>query len=187
LFGRLPVSGRQRRDVALYNTKRFVTLTGDRLPDCPDTIADRQAVIDAWYPQLFPSAPRPALEPAAGPVLDDDLALIQRAQRARNGATFRKLWAGDDSDYPSRSEADMALAAILGFWAQRNETRVDALFRMSGLMRPKWDEPRGDTTYGALTVRHAVRTVLAVYDPEYSRKEGDVTAAVREALRKTLR
>lgn len=39
--------------------------------------------------------------------------LLQRALSCRNGKTFRQLWEGDFSNYPSHSEADMALCKSL--------------------------------------------------------------------------
>jgi len=67
----------------------------------------------------------------------DDSELLERARNAYNAATLRLLWAGDFSDYPSQSEADLALCAILAFWTARDPGRIDSLFRESGLMRPK--------------------------------------------------
>ena len=50
----------------------------------------------------------------------------------------------------------MALCSILSFWTQGEAARIDRLYRRSDLMRPKWDEARGDTTYGAGTVEKAI-------------------------------
>jgi putative DNA primase/helicase len=169
VFGRLPVSGRQRPGLGLYHQKRFMTLTGDALPDHPDYIADCQAALDAWFPRLFPPGPVPTCRtPLDTPVTDNDLTLIARAHHAGNGDRFAALWQGDDSAYPSQSEADLALCVNLAFWTQKDEVRMDRLFRKSGLMRPKWDELRGDhETYGTLTIRRAIATVLHVYVPRH--------------------
>jgi primase-polymerase (primpol)-like protein len=64
--------------------------------------------------------------------------------------------------YPSRSEADLALCGILAFWTHGDAGRVDALFRRSGLMRPKSDRACGPgERYGRRTVRRAVYTCPA--------------------------
>lgn len=78
-----------------------------------------------------------------------DQQLIAMAMHAKNGAKFRALWNGDTSAYRTtnshgrvnegRNEADLALCSILAFWTQRDRDRIDALFRQSGLYRPKWD------------------------------------------------
>ena len=62
---------------------------------------------------------------------------------AQNGEKFAKLWKGDwENDYPSQSEADLALASMLAFYTGPNEKLLDELFRQSGLYRDKWE--RGD-------------------------------------------
>jgi hypothetical protein len=38
----------------------------------------------------------------------------------------------------------------------KSAEEIDALFRKSKLFRPKWDEPRGDTTYGQMTIAKAI-------------------------------
>lgn len=65
--------------------------------------------------------------------------IVARATAAKNGDKFTKLWGGDWSDYPSQSEADLALAAMLAFYIGPNEELLDEMFRQSGLYRDKWD------------------------------------------------
>ena len=86
----------------------------------------------------------------------DDAALLERAHAARNGAKFAALWRGDVSGYPSQSEADLALCNRLAWWTDYDAARVDALFRRSGLWRPKWDERHGEQTYGERTIAMAI-------------------------------
>ena len=100
--------------------------------------------------------PRASHGPVWHPVRADDATLIARAQAARNGQKFASLWRGDAGGYASRSEADLALCGILAFWTGGETSRIDRLFRASGLMREKWDEPRGDATYGARTIARAL-------------------------------
>lgn len=94
---------------------------------------------------------------AGGSALPDDAELIQKATAARNGAKLRRLWAGDTSGHgKDDSAADLALCDLLAFWTGPDPTRIDSLFRQSGLMRRKWDEKRGATTYGERTIRTAL-------------------------------
>jgi hypothetical protein len=78
-----------------------------------------------------------------------DLQIVDKAISAANGDKFQSLWAGNWNEYPSQSEADMALASLLYFWAGIREN-TDRLFRKSGLFRPKWDEKHfaDGRTYG---------------------------------------
>jgi len=94
-----------------------------------------------------------------------DAEVLARAKQASNGEAFGKLWAGDTSDYASRSEADLALCSRLSFWTGGDPGRVDKLFRRSGIYRPKWDEWHyGDgKTYGEATIRKALEGVTEFY------------------------
>lgn len=75
------------------------------------------------------------------------------------------MWAGDTSGYDSHSEADSALCCKLAFWTGGDRERMDQLFRQSGLMRAKWDEARGDRTYGERTIKNVLNVVTTTYNP----------------------
>ena len=87
---------------------------------------------------------------------------------ASNGAKFERLWKGNTGGYDSQSEADMALCNLLAFWTGGDQTRIDELFRQSGLLREKWDEVHyaDGSTYGEKTIERAVQNTSAFYDPE---------------------
>lgn len=78
-----------------------------------------------------------------------DVQILDKAFASRNGEKLRSLWEGNWAGYPSQSEADMALASLL-FFHTKDPEQTDKLFRKSGLMRPKWDEPHysDGRTYG---------------------------------------
>jgi len=48
---------------------------------------------------------------------------------------------------------------------KNNETQIDRIFRTSGLMHEKWDEPHhaGGITYGAKTISNACTATKSVY------------------------
>lgn len=102
--------------------------------------------------------------PVGGPLTDSEIQ--ERASQAKNGARFTALWVGDCSAYPSQSEADLALCSILAFWTGPDPTRVDSLFRKSGLMRDKWDERHGEQTIGERTVAFALEGRTEFYKPK---------------------
>jgi primase-polymerase (primpol)-like protein len=79
---------------------------------------------------------------------------------------FERLWAGDARAYRSRSEADLALCAMLAYWADSNPRRVEELFYRSGLVRPKWRE-RQD--YRRRTIERAIASL-----PNSHRRSGVV-------------
>jgi primase-polymerase (primpol)-like protein len=156
-WGSLPPGGRRRGCVEMYDAGRFFTVTGRHVVGTPWTIEPRTEALAAVHAQHLgvPAAPPPP-PVASSPGYVTDAALIARAHAARNGAKFAALWRGDTTGYPSHSEADLALCSMLAFWTRGDAGRIDRLFRLSGLMRPKWDARRGGQTYGAETIASAL-------------------------------
>jgi hypothetical protein len=156
---------------------KYLTFTGHKLEGSPGDIRDRQDQLTRVYERELLGGRKKAEAPgrpgAAGPdghangtghLGDDDV--LRRASRAKNGGKFRRLWAGDTSGHgDDDSRADAALCALLAFWTRKDAAQMDRLFRRSGLMRPKWDERRGEKTYGQATVAHAIEQCAEVYQP----------------------
>jgi putative DNA primase/helicase len=155
-------------DHELYDHGRYLTVTGHHVTGTPTTVEERTPEIATLYARLFPErddAPTGDAAPtksAATTTVEDD-ALIALAFAANNGAKFKTLWMGDTTGYDSHSEADMAFCGLLAFWTNRNAAQMDRLFRRSGLMRPKWDERRGDSTIGADLIAKAIANTPTVY------------------------
>jgi putative DNA primase/helicase len=136
--------GRCRRGpVELYDRGRYFCMTGERLAGLPHSPMPRQEALDELRHRLFPTPVDTDLcLPANGSarsIPQDDRELLDRAFAARNGADVERLFNGDTSGYGSHSEADLALVAHLAFWTDGDATRIDALFRASGLYRDKWE------------------------------------------------
>jgi putative DNA primase/helicase len=183
LHGVMPGPRCRHGSTEVYGDLRYLTVTGQHVAGTPTTIEDRQPQLERLYQELFSTETRVAVAPDpkrravtvptpdGGPVAarrfgrtgatpmppmtDDEL--LRRARDASNGWKFEQLfdagaWQGD---YPSQSEADLALCGLLVFWT-RDANQVDRLFRQSALMRFKWDEMRGRGTYGQQTVQTAL-------------------------------
>ena len=151
-------------------TQKYVTVTGDAInPGYPLEERGEQlaAVLEKYMVRPRAQTPTPQTQTPIAPVELDDLALIERAKRSKNGVAFTALWAGDTTGYKSRSEADIAFCNMLAFWTNKDAARMDSLFRQSGLMRGKWDRPQSGSTYGALTIQNAICTNREGYDPNY--------------------
>lgn len=169
----LPGTGHRRPfgdgEVEVYDAGRFFCVTGHRVEDGPAEVEPRQAELDRLLALVFPPESPASLPPPSSTRsgtrhadLSDD-ALLERAYASANGNAIRRLMAGDAGDDHSR--ADQALCNHLAFWLGRDAGRMDRVFRTSGLMRPKWDERRGETTYGAMTVARAIADTPAAYEP----------------------
>ncbi len=152
--GELPENARKRRDeygIEMYDTKRFVCVTGNvlgekkPLADLSDKIAD----INIRYmgkPEILTPMPRRK-------ATETDSALIDKILKSKQGVKFQKLYSGDWSGYASQSSADFAFVRMLTIWTQ-DESQIDSIFRASGLYRPKWDNCGG--YYGKRTIRIAL-------------------------------
>lgn len=156
------------KESEVYDRDRFFTVTGLRVPDTPAGVEERQAALDALCIRLWPKKRPQHLNSTVTSegFSGDDEALIQRAGAAKNGDRFKKLWAGDTSLHADdHSGADQALCNLLAFWTGKDAARMDRLFRRSGLFREKWDEKRGEHTYGQKTIDCAIADCAETFSP----------------------
>lgn len=160
--------GRRNDKIGLeiYNHGRFFTITGKVYGE-PQMICERSSELDAVVRQYLPPKRAKAknypdqYEPnpkflALAKLSDDDL--IARIKLSHQSDKFTRLYEhGDLSAYDNdHSRADQALADILCFWTLGDAKRMDRMFRASALCRPKWDELRGEKTYGERTIQKAL-------------------------------
>lgn len=128
------------------------------------------AALDAFAAEHAPAKPvasTPATTPAqpsdAPSGYPTDAASMLAFIRQKCNQDVRTLLDGDFSRYNSVSEADMALCNHLAFWCRCDATMMDGVFRLSGLMRAKWDRRQSGSTYGALTIQKALSSCPHVY------------------------
>ena len=170
------------REVEIYSRDRFFVITGLRLDSVSPEINDRQIEIDDLYGQLFP--PKPDGPPTRGPggsgngFTGDDQSLLDKARQAANGTKFTRLFdGGDTTQYGGDdSAADLALVSMIAFWTGPDPDRIDRLFRGSSLMRDKWDDPRGQSTYGRQTIDRALGDMTEFYGQRPARVSMSGTA-----------
>jgi hypothetical protein len=131
-------------------------------------IEPRQFEIDAFLSEHFPpkSESQSNSENGNGAAWHpSDDGVLEKAFAAKNGKKVKNLFDGDMSEYNGdESRADYGLCHKLAFWAA-DTAQIDRLFRRSGLMRPKWDERRGDKTYGEMTIEKAWADQTDHYNP----------------------
>ncbi|MDS4025992.1 MAG: hypothetical protein RKO25_03230 [Candidatus Contendobacter sp.] len=156
-------------EVYSHPSSRYLTVTGNHWPGSAATVTEQQAVLD-WLSAVYMNPPRRADTSLNAPFFagepdSDDEKLLSKARAATNGARFAALWSGDTlEDGGDHSGADLALCNLLAFWTENNTARIDRLFRQSGLMRPKWDEKRGESgTYGQMTIAKAIESTRETY------------------------
>lgn len=168
--GDLPPGGRRTKGVELYDRDRYFTVTGKHVEGTRLTVEPRKDELHALHGRLFVGkqlSKSPVLvEATISRRLHASTSMSDKQLLARIGDSnddlFERLWNGKwSSEYPSQSEADLALCAKLAFWTGKDADRMDRLFRQSGLYRPKWE--RQD--YRERTLGTAVRKTYAVWSP----------------------
>ena len=111
--------------------------------------AELSELVTDYFPHLAEAAV-PSIPLSLG-----DSEVIELIGRSKQEAKWRRLAAGETSDYAADdSRADMALCSILAFYCDSPE-QIDRIFRTTELMREKWDSARGSSTYGADTIAKA--------------------------------
>lgn len=174
--GVLPAGARRRGNIEMYANGRYFICTGNLYNPKYTEVVDCTESVKVLHSKYLPSAV-PKTEIRRQVIVDlDDNEVIDKARACKSGQLFNMLYSGNwESIYPSQSEADLALCGMLAFWTGRNAVQMDRIFRTSGLMRPKWDKKRGNTTYGALAIGKAIATCTECYEPA---KYNDASLAI---------
>ena len=165
VLGKLPPGRRRKGPIEFYDDQRYLTLTGDHLPNTPTTIEDRHATLQLVHAAHFPKPnPNGNGSRPPHPITEEDQVRLARMFASESGTKIQDLWNGEWGKYfPSQSEGDASLCCTLAFWFGRDLERMDRVFRQSGLMREKWDSRRGDSTYGADCIANACAKVKESY------------------------
>lgn len=171
-IGVLPREGRKKKGIECYDGNRYLTITGNHLEGTPLTIEPRYEEIKSLHKRIFGEQKvqeQPQTENVNHGLHIEDDELLKLAFSAKNGDKLKKLWEGDCSGHPSRSEAHMALCCHLAFWTGNNAESIDRLFRQSKLFpeyAEKWDRKHfaNGRTYGEETIRRAIEKTTEVYD-----------------------
>ena len=172
--------------IELYNHSHYFTVTGNPYRQ-PKPIASRTIELKTLYEKYFveyktenPVAPvtTPPASVSRNQIFSNsslqmeyfsaenlsDNELLEKIFASKNGYDIRSLFSGNTSSYASHSEADFALVSHLAYWTNGDASRIDTLFRQSGLMRDKWNERHGAQTYGEMTISK----VLSNFSPYIS-------------------
>lgn len=164
--GKLPDGGRNRKgNIEMYETGRFFTVTGNQYGTSPIREQEANERIKAVSDKYVGQAKQDLMDWAdyTAPTKEksrsrffDDRQRLEEIENSKIGSKFKRLWAGDDSDFNGdHSRADQALANYLVWFCWHDLAQADRLFRKSGLMRDKWDavhDPANNRTYGQMTL-----------------------------------
>lgn len=152
--------------IEMYDSGRFFTVTGKIYGEARPVLERTKEAREVYAKYLAKSQSKggeKVLSDVSGRVNLEGLSgneLLERMFSSLHGAEIRGLYNGDVSRYgEDDSRADLALCSYLAFWTNNDLQMMDSLFRKSGLMRSKWDEKRGNQTYGAMTLAKALMAV----------------------------
>ena len=168
--GELPKGGRRRGNIEMYSELRFLTFTGFRIGRFREVNEDEEGRINYLHNKYIAGQEKETKKLNTTTGFGNNLSIeriIDIAKKSKNSLRFTTLFEGDWTQfYDSQSEADMALANDLAFWTARDPEKMDELFRKSTLYRDKWDEQRGDYTYGDMTINRAIESCQNEFIPE---------------------
>lgn len=187
----------------LYGEDAYVTVTGFRVPGTPDEVAEgselladmctaaEEAVKAAKAARKASSARTAATacpeKPVQGagrlptPPASGQRDVFALAMSSAQSAAIDRLWRGDwQGAYKSQSEAELALANYLAFYAgPGGEAEVERLMRESGLKRDKFDNSLGE---GRTYLSHTVATAFAGRADFYTGKASTAKKAAAEVV-----
>jgi putative DNA primase/helicase len=159
--------------IEVYDNSRYLTITGQLYSKGSLLkIEERQGQVNRLLSEIFEENKKEIVRhnsPQTPIALPDDQ-IIEKAFKSKSGEKIRRLYQGDIAEYGGdHSAADQGLCCHLAFWFNRDPEKIDRAFRLSGLMRPKWDEVHsgGGLTYGQMTINTALQFVNNGYDPAH--------------------
>lgn len=188
-----------KHGLEIYSYGRYFTFTGNR--ENSNDIYDRTDELAEVFEKYFDDSDIQGRVNLAEFEKDEikisNDALWERIFRSKNGDEIRSLYNGQliNDDH---SASDLALCNHLAFWTGNSSTRMDTMFRETGLMRDKWDVIHyRDTneTYGERTIATAISsTTTTILDNKEQFQEfsfefssGDADEDVAEKPKKKFR
>lgn len=163
VFAKSPGNIRKKGNREMYSSGRYFTVTGDKIPNTPDSINENQEAVNTLYKKWFTEDNKENTRIKHPESDNPDEDIISFCKKSKNAQKFEKLYAGNVEGYPSQSEADLALCSIIAFYTQDKE-QIQRIFSGSGLYRPeKWGR-RQD--YVETTIKKALSGLTDVYTGE---------------------
>lgn len=178
--------------IEVYDSGRFLTITGNHLPGTPEFIERRDSEIEQVYKKFWSNGNSPSPNGHTPPISLNlsDIELLDKARTAGNGDKFTRLFdRGDTSEHSSDdSSADLALCNMLAFWTGGDSVQIDRLFRQSKLYRPKWGKRHKSdgSTYGQMTIARALAQTTEFYHPAASQPASQPDEAESDDPQETI-
>jgi len=168
--GELPPNGRRKGNIEIYDKGRFFTMTGNNIGGYQSINDDNDyGHLKFLHSKYIETVQDNKMYRNTSDGAGNNLTLEEiytAATNSKKGLRFKTLFEGNwEQFYASQSDADMALVSDLAFWTARDPKKMDDMFRKSKLYRGKWDEMRGEKTYGEMTIQKAIDSTTSEFIP----------------------
>lgn len=182
--GVLPQGRRRKNNVEMYSEGRFFAMTGDSFEEYEEV---RNGTEEISFLHAKYLGKQEEITPIQHNVNAMDLNIhdiLVAVGKSIQADKFKKLYNGNwQDDYESQSNADMAFASMLAFWCACDFSKMDTIFRNSKLYRNKYDEKRGEYTYGEKTLQTAIQNCTDIFQPT---NENEYTYIIENMQDKTV-
>src|SRR5699024_7004114 len=164
--GTLPDNRKKKRtdlDIELYDTGRFMTVTGHSIGQ--SEICDDQETINNIVERYFKAEPKKqnlTITKTGNSIFTDNEIVKMMTKKSK----YKKLLAGDYEDiFESPSEAVQSLLRVLAFYTGRDKAQMERIFLTYNNLTDKWDESRGNSTWGNNELDTAIANQETIYEP----------------------
>ncbi|EAF1043850.1 DNA primase [Listeria monocytogenes] len=185
--GDFPEGGRRKGNIEMYPDGRFFVMTGQVI-DNYRQVNEATSAIKILHEKYIGTTENTSLTKHQNSSNNlSETEILEKAYNSKNGPYFKTLYEGNwEAYYASQSDADLAFANMLAFWTATDYDKMDIIFRDSGLMRNKWDQKRGQNTYGQITLGKAISGCSEVYSPKQSDNSYNINLKSRKNLAQLL-
>lgn len=171
--GKVDIHKYRKGNVEIYDktSPRYLTFTGNKIGECSKINNTTSSLMKLYKKYIDIEKPKKTnvINLPEKPLDLSESDVIDLIEKSNQGSKFTSLYQGNwESYYSSQSEADLALSNMLAFWTQKDYSKMDSIFRSSGLMREKWNEKRAEGTYGSIILNKAIQDTREVYTPKHT-------------------
>jgi putative DNA primase/helicase len=165
--GGLPLERKKKRsdlDIELYDTKRFMTITGESIGQ--SEMCEEQSTLDNLVERYF-KVEKPQNTITYDPNHKSDLSdtdVLNIMLKSKHKEKINDLLKGNYEGYfDSPSEAVQSLLHYLAFYTGKDKQQMERIFTDYNNLTDKWDSKRGNTTWGQLELDKAITNQNEVY------------------------
>ena len=188
LKGDMPTGRRRHKNVEMYGSGRYFTMTGNRIGNIDIINEVDELTLNRLHKKYIQPDEKTKQKRISHHGIKHVLStneIVAEMLNSKNGDQIKRfLNGGWEKDYASQSEADMAFANHLAFWTAKDFSKMDEIFRQSDLMRDKWDSKRGKVTYGIETLNKAINDTADIYTPRREKPKYNLMFAGKEEEKK---